>query len=209
MPTAPSSTPSSAPPRASPQVARTTASLSWTDNLNPDATIAHAVILLNGLCATNTRLLANDAATSSSAPSAASSASTTPRSTSALSRTARPAARKAGPSCIRSAESAALRGGECIPDPTILRYDDIAALNRIYPSPRQISASFPGKQLTAASTISIHGTIAFRTGTGMQGVNVVAGPLDANGNPLYQYTVTAVSGALYSGNHGNAVTGLE
>ena len=30
----------------------------WMDNLNPDATIAHAVILLNGLCATNADLLA-------------------------------------------------------------------------------------------------------------------------------------------------------
>ena len=41
----------------------------------------------------------------------------------------------------------------------------------------------------------------------MQGVNVVARPLDANGNPLYQYTVTFVSGALFNGNHGNPVTG--
>ncbi len=43
----------------------------------------------------------------------------------------------------------------------------------------------------------------------MQGVNVVARPLDANGNPLYQYTVTFVSGASFSGNHGNPVTGLN
>ncbi len=42
----------------------------------------------------------------------------------------------------------------------------------------------------------------------MQGVNVVARPLDSNGNPLYQYTVTAVTGALFSGNHGNPVTGF-
>jgi hypothetical protein len=43
----------------------------------------------------------------------------------------------------------------------------------------------------------------------MQGVNVVARPLDASGYPLYQYTVTAVSGALFSGNHGNPVTGFS
>ncbi len=43
----------------------------------------------------------------------------------------------------------------------------------------------------------------------MQGVNVVARPLDANGNPLYQYTVTAVTGALFSGNHGNPITGFS
>ena len=99
-------------------------------------------------------------------------------------------------------------GGECIPNPTVLRDDDIAALNRIYPITAQNLANFPGKQLTAANTISIRGTISFRTGLGMQGVNVVARPLDSNGNPLYQYTVTAVSGALFSGNHGNPVTGL-
>ena len=86
-------------------------------------------------------------------------------------------------------------GGECIPNPAVLRYDDIAALNRIYPVTAHNLASFPGKQLTAANTVSIQGTVSFRTGSGMQGVNVVARPLDANGNPLYQYTVTVVSGA--------------
>jgi hypothetical protein len=30
----------------------------WLDNVNPDATIAHGIILLNGLCATNANLLA-------------------------------------------------------------------------------------------------------------------------------------------------------
>ncbi|MDR3740790.1 MAG: IPT/TIG domain-containing protein, partial [Terracidiphilus sp.] len=100
-------------------------------------------------------------------------------------------------------------GGECIPNPTVLRYDDIAALNRMYPITAQNLASFPGKQLTAANTISIRGTVAFRTGLGMQGVNVVARPLDSNGKPLYQYTVTAVSGANFSGNHGNPVTGWK
>ncbi len=98
-------------------------------------------------------------------------------------------------------------GGACIPNPAVLRYDDIAALNRLYPITASNLASFPGKELTAANTISIQGTVSFLTGYGMQGVNVVARPLDANGNPLYQYTVTAVTGALFSGNHGNPVTG--
>jgi len=43
----------------------------------------------------------------------------------------------------------------------------------------------------------------------MQGVNVVARPLDANDNPLCQYTVTAVSGEYFNGNHGNPVTGFS
>jgi hypothetical protein len=61
--------------------------------------------------------------------------------------------------------------------------------------------------LTAANTVSIQGTISFRQGTGMQGVNVVARPLDANGNPMDSYAVTFVSGALFRGWHGNDVTG--
>ena len=35
--------------------------LAWLDNIQPDATIAHAVILLNGLCATNSNLCRDDA----------------------------------------------------------------------------------------------------------------------------------------------------
>ena len=92
--------------------------------------------------------------------------------------------------------------------PPVLRWDDIAALNQISTpvTPANLS-SFPGKVVTASNTVSIQGTVSFRTGQGMQGVNVVARPLDAGGNPLYQYTVSFVSGAYFAGNHGNAVTG--
>jgi hypothetical protein len=43
----------------------------------------------------------------------------------------------------------------------------------------------------------------------MQGVNVVARPLNANGDPMYQYTVTAVSGATFSGDRGYRATGYS
>jgi hypothetical protein len=99
-------------------------------------------------------------------------------------------------------------GGECIPDPAVLRYDDIAALNRIYPISASNQGSFPGKQLTAANTVSIQGTVTFRSGYGMQGVNVVARPLDSNGNLLYRYAVTFVSGGYFNGKHGNPATGF-
>ena len=85
----------------------------------------------------------------------------------------------------------------------------MAALSRIYPVTASNLSSFTGKQLTAQNTISITGTINFRTGYGMQGVNVVVRPLDTNGNPLYQYTVTAVSGAGFRGTHGNRMTGSK
>ena len=178
----------------------------WLDNINTDATAAHGIILLNGLCATNAdtiemmsfeierafgRILGLDFS-------------------------------QVNPDAITGNEdngtlgwpvmqpmsgACGSTGGACIPNPTVLRYDDIAALNRLYPITSANLASFPGKQLTAASTVSIQGTVSFSTGYGMQGVNVVARPLDSNGNPLYQYTVTAVTGALFSGNHGNPITG--
>jgi hypothetical protein len=178
----------------------------WMDNVHPDATIGHAVIILNGLCATNAnlvdmmsfelerafgRILGLDYAQ------------------------VNPGAETDGeidgtlgwPVMQPLSGDCGSRGGDCIPDPGALRYDDIAALNRIYPITAANLAGFPGKQMTAAATISVRGVIAFSTGYGMQGVNVVARPLDANGNPLYQYTVSFVSGSYFSGDHGNPVTG--
>lgn len=179
----------------------------WADNFNPNATFAHAVIVLNGLCATSAplldmmsfelerafgRVLGLDA--SQVNPQALTG--NEPNGTMGW-----PVMQPA-PAGICSAS-----GGDCIPDPTVLRYDDIAALNRLYPITAANLAQFPGKQITAANTISLQGTVNFTSGYGMQGVNVVARPLDTNGNPLYQYTVTAVTGATFSGNHGNPVTG--
>ncbi len=180
----------------------------WLDNIQPNATIAHAVILLNGLCATNSnlvemmqyelerafgRILGLDYA-----QPALSSAT--------LSRD-EPDAMLGWPIMHPTSGVCGPAGGICIPNPDQLRYDDIAALNRIYPITASNIAAFPGKQITATTTVSIQGTINFRTGAGMQGVNVVARPVDVNGNPLDQYTVTSVSGAYFSGNHGNPITG--
>ena len=178
----------------------------WLDNISTDATAAHGVILLDGLCATNAdmvemmsfdverafgRILGLDfsqvnpgALTDSNSAGALGS----------------PVMQPISGACGAS-------GGACIPNPAVLRFDDIAALNRLYPITTANLANFPGKELTASNTISIRGTVSFRTGYGMQGVNVVARPLDANGYPLDQYTVTAVSGVFYRGNHGNPVTG--
>jgi hypothetical protein len=179
----------------------------WMDNLNPDATIAHAVILLNGLCATNANLIEMMSYEIERA----------------FGRVLGLDYSQINPGALTNGETGGTQGwpimqplsgvcgplgGQCIPDPAVLRYDDIAALNRIYPITAQNLASFPGKELTAPNTISIQGTVSFTAGTGMQGVNVVARPLDANGNPLYQYTVSFVSGAYFSGNHGNPVTGF-
>ncbi|HZB88553.1 MAG TPA: IPT/TIG domain-containing protein [Terracidiphilus sp.] len=178
----------------------------WSDNFNPNATFAHAVILLNGLCtATANQLEAMSyqlerafgevlgLGFSQVNPGAFTSGD--PNQTLGLP-VMEPLSGACGPA-----------GGACIPDPGSLRFDDIAALNRLYPIAAANLASFPGKQLTAANTVSIAGSLTFSQGVGMQGVNVVARPLDTNGNPLYAYTVTAVSGALFSGNRGNLIAG--
>jgi hypothetical protein len=178
----------------------------WMDNINPDATIAHAIILLNGLCATSPdlvemmnyelerafgRVLGLDY--SQVNPTAL--ADEIPGGTDGW-----PIMQPLSGVCTGSR-------GQCIPQSSILHYDDIAALNRIYPITAQNLAGFPGKQITAANTVSIQGTVTFRSGLGMQGVNVVARPLDAIGNPLNQYTVTFVTGSYFNGNHGNPITG--
>ncbi|HEY1804827.1 MAG TPA: IPT/TIG domain-containing protein [Terracidiphilus sp.] len=179
----------------------------WMDNLNPDATVAHAVIVLNGLCATNSDLLQM----------------MTFELERAFGRVLGLDHSQVNPGASTNGEVGGMEGwpimeplngacgasgGACLPDASALSYDDIAALNRIYPITTANIANFPGKALTASNTISIKGTVSFHSGYGMQGVNVVARPLDANGNPLYQYTVTAISGALFSGNHGNPITGF-
>jgi hypothetical protein len=181
------------------------------DNINPDATIAHATIILNGRCATSPNLLQMMSFEVERALGSILGLGYSQVNHDAL-QIRMPGGTDGWPimqplsgTC---GSSGGAFGGSCIPNPTILRYDDIAALNRIYPITTANLSRFPGKMLTAANTVSIRGVIAFRTGSGMQGVNVVARPLDANGNPIYQFTVSAVSGALFSGNRGNPVTGL-
>lgn len=180
----------------------------WMDNVNPDATVAHAILVLNGRCATNANLLAMMSYELERA----------------FGRVLGLDYAQVNPGALENGEAGGTlgwpvmqpdsgvcgpTGGDCIPNPGVLRYDDMAALNRIYPITAANLASFPGKEITAANTVSIQGTITFRSGVGMQGVNVVARPLDANGNPLYQYTATFVSGTCFNGNHGNPVTGWD
>jgi hypothetical protein len=180
----------------------------WLDNINPNATATHGIILLNGLCATNANMLAMMSYELERAFGRVLGMDYAQVNPTALTDET-PGGLQGWPVMQPLSGVCSATGGQCIPNPNQLRYDDIAALNRIYPVTAQNLSSFPGKQLTAANTVSITGTITFRTGTGMQGVNVVARPLDANGNPLYQYTVSYVSGAYFNGNHGNPITGFK
>ena len=180
----------------------------WLDNINPDTTVAHGIILLNGLCATNPGLIEMmnyELERAFGRVLGLDYAQVNP--TGLIDEL--PGGLAGWPVMQPLSGVCSQTGGEFIPNFTVLRYDDIAALNRIYPVSAQNLASFSGKQLTAANTVSIQGTISFRNGMGMQGVNVEARPLDANGNPLYQYAVSFVSGGYFGGNHGNSITGFK
>jgi len=181
----------------------------WTDSINPDATFAHAVILLNGRCGTTPNLVAMMQFQLERAFGRVLGLDLSQVNDGALTAGAKmPNGTLGWPVMLPHNGACGPMGGACIPNPAVLRYDDIAALGRLYPVTGANASNFTGKLTTVGHTVAIKGTISFRDGTGMQGVNVVARPLDANGNPLYQYTVTAVSGVLFNGNHGNPVTGF-
>lgn len=178
----------------------------WIDNFTQNAVFAHGIILVNGLCATSAKMLTMMSFELERAFGrilGLDSAQVNP----GAQQNGEPNGTLGWPVMQPESGFCGPQGGACILDPTELHWDDIAALNRMYPVTAQNQGNFPGKLMTAANTVSIQGTITFRTGEGMQGVNVVARPLDANGNPLYQYTVAFVSGAYFSGNRGNPVTG--
>lgn len=180
----------------------------WLDNFNPDATVTHSVILLNGLCATTPAMLEMMSYELERAFGRVLNLDYSQVNPTALTDEL-PGGTAGWPVMEPLSGVCSESGGECIPNENVLRYDDIAALSRIYPVTAANIGSFTGKTITAANTVSIQGTITFRNGAGMQGVNVVARPLDADGNPLYQYTVTFVSGAYFNGKHGNPITGYD
>ena len=180
----------------------------WLDNVNPNATFAHGILVLNGLCATSANRLSMMSFQLERA----------------FGRMLGLDYAQINPGAVTSGQQSALQawpvmqpmsglcnsgGGVCIPVPTILHWDDIASINRLYPITAANLSSFPGKKITAANTVSIQGTITFMNGDGMQGVNVVARPLTAGGSVLYADTASFVSGAYFNGNHGNPVTGFN
>lgn len=181
--------------------------LYWIDNMTASANLAHGVIVVNGRCATSASLLQMMSYQLERAFGRILGLDYSQVNDDALKNASETNGPLGWPIMEPANYECGASGGSCIPDPTQIRYDDVAALSRMYPVTASNLASFPGKQLTAASTVSIQGTISFRNGQGMQGVNVVARPLDANGNPLYAYTVTFVSGAYFAGNHGNEISG--
>jgi len=91
----------------------------------------------------------------------------------------------------------------CFPNAALPKLDDVTAMARLYP------LSGGGSQLTGR----VWGSVYFTDSSGnatqpMQGVNVVARLLDNNNQPTRQYVVTSVSGFAFTGNAGNIVNGF-
>ena len=102
----------------------------------------------------------------------------------------------------------------CFPNPYQPKIDDQAALARLYPAPGNLQMSRQ-PPVVSANTTRIHGSVFFTTSSGqaaqaMQGVNVIARWIDPHsGLPSHAISATAVSGFLFCGNAGNAVTGFN
>ena len=177
------------------------------DNINPDATIAHATMILNGRCTATSALLQMMSFNVERAFGRVLGLDYAQVNPDALTHVVT-GGTQGWPILQPRDGVCTAAGGQCIPLPDQLHWDDIAALSRLYPVTGANIYNYANKILTAHNTVSISGSVSFRSGYGMQGVNVVARPLDAGGNPLYQYTVTAVTGALFRGTHGNRMTGV-
>ena len=179
------------------------------DNVATDGTIMHALMLLNGLCAANNaqlsvlqyqmvrgfgRILGLDWSQANESMFVGDQIT---------------ADGLSGWPIMHPVEYVcSITGIPCTPNGMTLRYDDMAAVSCLYPVTAANQSSFAGKKLTAAATISVQGTIHFKNGQGMQGVNVVLRPLKQGSNtPDIRYTVTAVSGSLFQGAAPNSVNG--
>jgi hypothetical protein len=97
----------------------------------------------------------------------------------------------------------------CVTGADELRMDDRAAISRLYPVNEDNIAQFPAKQIFASQTARVRGEVHFSGGRGMQGVNVVARLIDANGEPSRSIAASSISGFLFRGDWGNPVTGYS
>ncbi len=95
---------------------------------------------------------------------------------------------------------------QCMQNPFTLRIDDVAALMELYP----VTMSMPGKTLSAQSTAGLSGSVSFSTHQGMELVNVVAARL-LTGQTLWDPypVVSGMAGYLFQQNGGNPVSGPE
>jgi hypothetical protein len=88
-----------------------------------------------------------------------------------------------------------------------LRADDRAAISRLYPVTPANAGQFTGKQVFAAATARVRGSVLLSS-TPIQGANIVARLIES-GKATTKASVGCVSGFLFRGNAGNPVTGFD
>ncbi len=97
---------------------------------------------------------------------------------------------------------------QCMPQPFVLRDDDLSALAELYPIAQ--GQAGPGQVDTLLNASEIGGQLSFPNGQGMQGVNVLGRRLQQYYDvPEAWYSVSSVSGELYRRSNGNPVSGTD
>ncbi len=112
----------------------------------------------------------------------------------------------------------------CYPDADVPKMDDRTALRRLYtatsknpeldrPLGQRLQAQQFQTEQPQARVARMHGSVYFTDASGnqtqpMQGVNVVARMLDTSGQPSRRYVATSVSGFAFRGDAGNLINGF-
>jgi len=102
---------------------------------------------------------------------------------------------------------------QCLSQPFTLRDDDIAAITTLYPMMTYCyfpsTPPAPGKVWSFQEASAVSGTVAFPTGQGMQGVNVLIQRREGGAADAQAWAdISSVTGFLFQQNAGNPVTGL-
>ena len=186
----------------------TNAVFAGTDNFSTDGHFTHALVVLNGNCASTSTQLPD----------------VKYRLVRVLGRilglgwsqtTLNPSAQDLGFTIMHASDAVGcVPITKCYTSPDVPKMDDRAALTRLYPVTSQNLSSFPGKQISVNNTVNFHGSVRFVDGNGqpaqpMQGVNVVARWIDpVTASASSTFVASSVSGYLFRGNAGNPVTGF-
>ena len=169
------------------------------DNFSSDARLTHALIVINGQCATATSQFPDLRYRLARTLGRALGIGWSQANPNVITRTPSPEADDyQGFPLMHFLDSmGCVPISICYPDAEMPKMDDRSSLSRLYPDP--------------SKTGRIHGSVYFSDANGnpaqpMQGVNVVARRMEA-GQPSRKYVATSVSGFAFRGDAGNPVNG--
>lgn len=172
------------------------------DNFSPAGNIAHALVVINGVCATTNAQLPDVQYRLVRVLGRTLGLGWSQANVNVLTRNPVPTSDDyvGFPMMHYSDPVSCVPISVCYPNPAVPKMDDIDSIAKLYPASQNPQASgrvWGGVYFTDASGIALQQ---------MQGVNVVA-RLMVSGQPSRQYVVTSVSGFLFCGNAGNIIDG--